>query len=126
MALPRLNLLVLRVADLDRAVAFYQLLGLRFKKHEHGSGPVHFAAERDRFVFELYLATAEQPVSASTRIGFEIADVVKSVATLGAFPGARILSAPVASPWGLRAVVVDPDGHRVELSEAVAGEWFGT
>lgn len=117
--MPRLNLLVLRVADLDRAVAFYRLLGLRFEKHAHGSGPIHFAAELERFVFELYQATAEQPVSSSTRIGFEVADVVETVATLGAVPGARILSVPTASPWGLRAVVADPDGHRIELVEAV-------
>lgn len=42
---PRLNLVVLRVADLDRAAAFYRLLGFEFTKHAHGSGPEHYASD---------------------------------------------------------------------------------
>ncbi len=111
---PRLNLLMLRVADLERAASFYRLLGLEFVKHAHGSGPEHYACEPPGFVFELYLATAEQPVSSSTRLGFAVADVDCLAAKLVA-PGTPILSPARDSEWGRRAVVIDPDGHRVEL-----------
>lgn len=45
MSTPRLNLIVLRVADIDRAAEFYRLLGVEFTKHAHGSGPLHYAAD---------------------------------------------------------------------------------
>jgi predicted enzyme related to lactoylglutathione lyase len=115
MALPRVNLLVLRVANMERAAAFYRLLGLSFTKHAHGKGPEHYASESEGFVFELYPATPEQPPTTSTRIGFAVTDVDALVAQLGAFDGAKVIAAPKDSEWGRRAVIADPDGHRVEL-----------
>jgi hypothetical protein len=112
---PRVNLVVLRVADIDRAAAFYCLLGFEFTRHAHGSGPQHYASETDGFVFELYPATPEQPVSSSTRIGFTVPDVDAAATTLGAVAGARLITAPKDSEWGRRAVMADPDGHRIEL-----------
>jgi catechol 2,3-dioxygenase-like lactoylglutathione lyase family enzyme len=117
----RLNLVVLRVCDIEPSAAFYRLLGLEFTRHSHGSGPQHYASEANGFVFELYPASPEQPVSASTRIGFAVADVDASAALLSAVPGDRMVSAPKDSPWGRRAVVADPDDHRVELVASVAG-----
>ena len=123
----RLNLLMLRVADLERAVIFYRLLGLDFIKHAHGSGPEHYACELPGIVFELYPATPEQPVSASTRLGFAVADVDALVTKL-ASASTQILSAPRTSEWGRRAVLIDPDGHRVELLQSLeklmSGETF--
>ncbi len=118
---PRVNLVVLRVADIDRAAAFYGLLGFEFTKHAHGTGPQHYASDADGFVFELYPAPAEQGVSSSTRIGFAVADVDDAAAKLGSFSGARLVTAPKDSEWGRRAVVADPDGHRIELV-AAAGD----
>lgn len=31
---------------------------------------------------------------------------------------ARVVSPPADGPWGRRAVIVDPDGHTVEIFEA--------
>lgn len=114
MPAPRLNLLMLRVVDLERAANFYRLLGLEFVKHAHGSGPEHYACEVYDFVYELYLATAQQPVAPSTRLGFAVEDVDAVVAKLAA-AATPIISSPCDSEWGRRAVVADPDGHRVEL-----------
>ena len=109
---PRLNLVVLRVADIERSAAFYRRLGLAFTRHRHGSGPEHYAAEWAGFVFELYTATVDQPASTSTRIGFAVVDVDRHTTNLAAIEGVEIVSAPKDSPWGRRAVVADPDGHR--------------
>ena len=121
MSTPRVNLLVLRVADIDRAVAFYQLLGFAFSKHAHGTGPQHYASDAGGFVFELYPATSEQGTSSSTRIGFAVANVDDAAAQLSSFKGARLVTAPKDSEWGRRAVVADPDGHRIELVAATDG-----
>ena len=111
---PRVNLLVLRVADIDRSAVFYGSLGLTFTKHAHGSGPTHYAWEADGFVFELYPATEQQPPTASTRIGFAVTNVDDAVAKLAA-AGAKVITPATDSPWGRRAVIADLDGHRVEL-----------
>jgi len=118
---PRVNLVVLRVADVDRAAAFYRLLGFEFLKHAHGAGPQHYASDADGFVFELYPATAEHGVSSSTRIGFAVANVDDAAAKLSSFAGARLVAAPRDSEWGRRAVIADPDGHRIELVAAGGG-----
>lgn len=115
MTAPRLNLVVLRVADIERSAAFYRLLGLQFTKHAHGTGPQHYASETENFVFELYPSTPENPVSSSARIGFVIDDVDAAANSLSSVPGAKLIAAPKNSHWGRRAVVADPDQHHVEL-----------
>lgn len=114
----RLNLVVLRVADVEQSARFYRTLGLSFEKHAHGGGPVHLASEVDGLVFELYPATEGQPVSASTRVGFAVSNLDELFASLAGIAGAKVVSPPKDSEWGRRAVVADPDGHRVELVEA--------
>jgi predicted enzyme related to lactoylglutathione lyase len=112
-----LNLLVLRYPNVERAAVFYSRLGLSFKKHRHGSGPEHFASEMSGFVFELYPESGSAPSTLGTRIGFKVASVDAVIAALRDFPNA-VIAPPCDSEWGRRAVVTDPGGHRVELTEA--------
>lgn len=111
-----LNLVVLRAADLSRAADFYTRLGLQFTRHQHGAGPEHMAAELSGGgVFELYPLAPGAPLTQGTRIGFTVPSIDTAIQSLlTAFPDA-IVSAPRDSEWGRRAVLADPDGHRVEL-----------
>ena len=52
----RLNLVVIRLANIEQSALFYQRLGLSFRKHQHGSGLEHFASELDGVTFEIYTA----------------------------------------------------------------------
>lgn len=116
MNVPSLSLVVLRSTDLDRAVAFYSRLGLQFTKHRHGSGLEHYSAELSGGVFELYPPNADGPSTLGTRVGFTVASVDAAILALGEFPNA-VVSQAKDSEWGRRAVLADPDGHRVELLE---------
>lgn len=107
------NLLVIRSPDIDRAVRFYETLGLSFTKHSHGNGPEHYASETAGFVFEIYPAS-NAATTTDTRIGFRIAGVDRVIVSLYEID-AEILSQPTDSEWGRRAVVLDFDGHVVEL-----------
>jgi len=109
-----LNLIVLRSPDMPRAAEFYSRLGLQFTRHQHGGGPEHYAAELGSGVFELYPQSPDGPSTLGTRIGFSVPSLDSAIAALAGFPGA-IISPPKDSEWGRRAVVADPDGHRVEL-----------
>jgi lactoylglutathione lyase len=116
--LPRLNLLVLRAADLDVTLSFYRALGLSFNEEQHGKGPVHYACELDGLVLEIYPAGAgsapERTQGGAVMLGLVVASLDQTLVDLGVTP----VSPPKDSAWGRRAVVLDPDGRAVELSES--------
>lgn len=112
-----LSLVVLRSPDLERAARFYECLGLQLIRHRHGSGPEHLAAELGGCVFEIYPLSSKGATTLGTRIGFRVPSLDALIAALGDFPEA-IITPPQESPWGRRAVVADPDGHRIELLQA--------
>lgn len=109
------NLVVLRSRDLDRACSFYSALGLDFVRHSHGTGPVHLASESAGQVFEIYPLTDASAPTSAVRIGFSVPSVDDAYASLLA-AGGKSVARPENSEWGRRAVVSDPDGHRVELT----------
>lgn len=109
-----LNLVVLRVSDLERAEVFYSTLGLVFTRHRHGSGPEHLSAASSGWVFELYPVASDGKSTTATRIGFRVPSIDAVLAALVAIPAAVIQPA-ADSEWGRRAVITDPDGHRIEL-----------
>lgn len=112
---PRLNLTVIRCADIEISATFYRIIGLEFEKHRHGTGPEHYAASDENATFELYPASPKFPASASTRIGFAVESCDETADRL-LVAGFSLDVSSANSPWGRRAVAVDPDGHRVELS----------
>jgi lactoylglutathione lyase len=116
MSAPFLNLVVLRAPDIEKAQRFYSLLGLSFTKHAHGTGPQHYAAESAAQVFEIYPQVGTEDSTKSIRIGFSVHALDALVARLVG-GGAEVISTPKDSPWGRRAVLSDPIGHKIELIE---------
>jgi len=112
-----LNLVVIRSEDIDKSVAFYNLIGRRFTKHRHCDGPEHYASDNHSAVFEIYPKTEKSGSTRATRLGFGVDDVDLVVDRLAA-EGYTVVSPPADSEWGRRAVVRDPDGHKVELTGA--------
>jgi len=111
-----LNLVVIRVRDMELAHRFYTALGLSFKKHSHGQGPQHYAAENEGIVFEIYPAMTDAELTSNLRLGFKVKKVAGILAQLEEI-GGKLLSPAKLSPWGLRAVIGDPFGHKIELVE---------
>lgn len=118
MSQSRLNLLVLRSRDLERASQFYWAVGLTFVRERHGRGEEHLACERAGTVIEIYPVGDGARPDTATRIGFQVASVDETVSKLRQI-GSVVQIEPKPSPWGLRAVVCDPDGRHVELTEPV-------
>jgi predicted enzyme related to lactoylglutathione lyase len=113
------NLVVLRSSNLSRAARFYRALGLDLTEHSHGKGPVHLVSETQGQVFEIYPLAEQSTPTNSTRIGFAVPSVDEAYEALLA-AGGQAVSSPKNSKWGRRAVVSDPDGHRVELSKSAS------
>ena len=112
----QLNLIVLYSQDIERSKTFYEALGLQFAKERHGQGKDHYACELGSTVLEIYPLSAEQAAAPSTRLGFSVSSIDQVVVRL-AKVNHRPVTEPRGSPWGRRAVLQDPDGHRVELIE---------
>jgi predicted enzyme related to lactoylglutathione lyase len=118
---PVANLLVIRSSDIDRAVRFYQQMGMLFDRHSHGKGPEHFASDICGFAFEIYAQRNANDVTTNTRIGFSVDDVDGVIDLLREID-ATIVTYPTDTEWGRRAVVKDLDGHIIELVTPVNRE----
>ncbi len=55
--------LVIRTTKMAETLEFFNRLGLVFVEEKHGTGPRHFACERDGVVFELYPAKKNDSVT---------------------------------------------------------------
>ncbi|MDB5348343.1 MAG: hypothetical protein JWP89_6720 [Schlesneria sp.] len=112
---PTLSLVVIRVSDITRSAEAYSILGITFQQEQHGNGPVHYSSSVGETIFELYPATERSPVT-SCRFGFAVA-CMDDVIAKWRERGREIVAEPIDSPWGLRAVIADPDGHKIELTQ---------
>ena len=116
-----LSLLVLRAEHPHRLAAFYEALGLRFKQEKHGSGPEHLSCELNGAVFEIYPRKSALESTQATRVGFAVPDLDAACQRALAQHG-ELISGPSRGSYGLRAVLRDPEGHRVELLETLEGQ----
>jgi lactoylglutathione lyase len=110
-----LKLLVLKTHEVEQVRAFYRALGIEFVEEKHGQGPVHHAGQVGPVVLEIYpLPDDAGPADQTTRLGFEVNDLLGVLADLAAL-GADVAGSPKATERGTRAIVRDPDGRSVEL-----------
>ena len=95
----------------------YELLGLDFEYHRHGSGPMHYSAKASGLVFEIYPLTKSQTQAGENlRLGFEVKNREQTISTLFA-SNWKIVTATKDTEWGKTVVVQDMDGRKVELTE---------
>jgi lactoylglutathione lyase len=116
-----LSLMVLRTDNIESALAFYHAIGLHFQQEQHGAGPIHFSCQIGTTVMEIFPAEVgkapDRKSGGATMLGFTVSsldETLQALANLGIIP----LSPPKQSAWGRRAVVLDPDGRAIEISEA--------
>ena len=118
----------IRVHDLERARAFYELLGFQFVVGPVGPEPVAILIHPAGVEINLILNGAspeadnilmDVPVKHAgyTHVALSIADIEGAVAALEA-AGVTITEGPVNFPGGARAIFVrDPDRNVVELNQ---------
>lgn len=111
----KINLIVLKTSHPAELASFYTHLGITFQHHRHETGPLHYAAEIDGVVFEIYpLPKNRDKADDTLRFGFTVDDLRATVEKLKS-AGAKIVQEPVVTEWGYGAVVEDLDGRKVEL-----------
>lgn len=119
----------IRVHDLDRARAFYELLGFEFVVGPVGPEPVAILSHSSGIELNLILNAAEAQAdnilmdvdtkhAGYTHVAFSVPNVEAAMATLAA-EGFPITEGPVRFPGGSRSIFVrDPDRNVVELNQA--------
>jgi catechol 2,3-dioxygenase-like lactoylglutathione lyase family enzyme len=86
-----MNLVVIRVSDLERSRGFYSTLGLALNPEKHGAGPLHYSCVMNDVVVELY--PTKKRVTGGGRIGLRVAapeDAVDRLQSAG-----HLFAAPV-------------------------------
>jgi catechol 2,3-dioxygenase-like lactoylglutathione lyase family enzyme len=115
-----LSLLVLRTAKIDACLEFYQGLGLAMVEEKHGKGPVHYSSSSNGITVEIYPETQKDSTESTgernIRLGFMVESLAATLESLETL-GARVLTPPSITQWGHLAVILDPDGREVEISE---------
>lgn len=111
----KLNLIVLRSADMASLAGFYSaLFGGKLEKHRHGKGLEHYGTELNGLIFEIYPKRNDGDNTTSMRFGYEVDDVEMVLERIRGFP-IKIVSEIKDSPRGKRVVLDDPEGHRIEI-----------
>jgi lactoylglutathione lyase len=112
-----INLLVLKTSRPDELASFYGQLGIEFEHHRHGTGPLHYAAEIEGLVFEIYPLPKDKDKADDTlRLGFTV-EHLNNIFERLKNSGAKVVKEPAFTEWGHLAVVEDTDGRKIELKE---------
>lgn len=110
----KMNLLVIKSQNYHQLSQNYQkLLGVNFAYHQHGIGPFHYSSSINGLVFEIYEANSISDVDVTTRLGFEVNNI-KDLLEVNNF---EIVNPLKESRWGLRVVLKDSDGRKIEVTE---------
>ncbi len=119
------------VSDLARSIAFYgaaldatvQVRLPHYALLDVGQAQLHLATSGPAPADRPQVGLA--PPRGDLRPGLLVIDVAdcRSAADSMVILGARLLSQPTVPPWGgeRRCFVLDPDGHLLELNEALPG-----
>lgn len=114
-----LNFLVLYSKDVNKMLLFYKTLGLSFVQEQHGKGPIHHACDLGNIVLEIYPGEQQKTEACQCvkdlMLGFNIDSIEEIVKQLEQAGG--VVKSPVKNfSYEKRAIVLDPDGHQVYLT----------
>lgn len=113
---------VLFTSRLEAVAEFYRALGVPLESESHDEGDPHLACDIGGVHFAVFSSgdagrAPQFGTSGCTFVGIAVASAHAAVAAVRDL-GAAVLQEPADYPWGLRAVVVDPDDRPVEVFES--------
>ncbi|WP_413584673.1 VOC family protein [Bdellovibrio sp. HCB274] len=113
-----LTSITINTAQLQNMLKFYSHLGLKFQQTKVDKGSEVHRATHDGVEFSLYsLPAAQKSQTPSLQLGFQITGMEAMVADLVNVPGALLILDPTEMPDGKKAIILDPDGHSIELCQ---------
>ncbi|WP_179021451.1 glyoxalase/bleomycin resistance/extradiol dioxygenase family protein [Winogradskyella forsetii] len=111
----KINLLVIRTSNPDKLKIQYEKIGFQFNYHQHGNGSLHYASEKEGFVFEIYpLSKSMKEADNSIRLGIEVGNLKLTFRNIENSDW-KIISEISKTEWGEIAILQDSDGRKIEL-----------
>lgn len=114
------NFIMFRTSQIEQVKDFYKGIGLILNEEQHGNGPIHYSYVQDQLVIEIYPGTEAKPPSwkdaGALMLGFYVENINKIIQSIDKLKG-KVISNPSETIRGVRAVIEDPDGRRIELIE---------
>jgi len=104
----KLNLLVLRCANIDDSRKFYEQFGLTLTKEKHGKGVEHYSCCIESVVFEIYPLVKGQ-LACNSRLGFRVQNIEQLITKIE-------IHSQYEFNGKIIYIAVDPDGRKVEIS----------
>lgn len=99
-------------------LGFYRIIGFQFTASKVDKGSEVYRAQHNGVEFSLYSINNVQKTSVpSLQLGFKITNLEKTVSELRGIPGVTCILDPTDMPDGKKSIVLDPDGHAIELCE---------
>ncbi|MFM6927856.1 MAG: VOC family protein, partial [Bdellovibrio sp.] len=97
---------------------FYRLIGFQFQATKVDKGSEVYRALHDGVEFSLYsIKSAQKSQIPSLQLGFQITELEAIVEKLRNIPGTMCILDPTDMPDGKKSIILDPDGHSIELSQ---------
>ncbi|KYG60966.1 lactoylglutathione lyase [Bdellovibrio bacteriovorus] len=110
--------ITLNTSQLQNMLVFYQIIGFQFTSTKVDKGSEMQRALHNGVEFTLYAnKNVEASRVPSLQLGFKVTNLVETVEKIKAVPGAMCILDPTDMPDGFKAIVLDPDGHAIELIE---------
>lgn len=101
-------------------LGFYQIIGFQFTASKVDKGSEVYRAHHNSLEFSLYsIKSAEKPATPSLQLGFTVTNLEQIVADLIKIPHVLCVLDPSEMPDGKKAIILDPDGHSIELCEQI-------
>lgn len=102
--------LVIPCIYLEKSREFYESIGMKCTREQHGTGPVHYSTRLDETLLELYPIDPSTHAFMELRLGITVDDVRD---TLKGMRGGEVLDHQFGS-----AFVRDPSGHKIHMKNA--------
>ncbi|KYG67777.1 lactoylglutathione lyase [Bdellovibrio bacteriovorus] len=110
--------ITINTPHLQDMLGFYGIIGFQFTASKVDKGSEVHRALHNGVEFSLYsIRNAQKAQIPSLQLGFRITDLERTVGELMKIPGSMCILDPTEMPDGKKAIVLDPDGHSIELCE---------
>lgn len=110
--------ITINTSHLQDMLAFYRIIGFQFTASKVEKGSEVLRAEHQGVEFSLYsINNVKNSVIPSLQLGFKITDLDHAIEALIKVPGTVCILGPTDMPDGRKAIVLDPDGHSIELCQ---------
>ncbi len=114
----KLTSITLNTAHLESMLKFYRILGIDFNEDKVDKGSQVCRAVIEGCEFSLYSAkNLERKNLPALQITFVVDQLEQKVRELIGVSGVICIMDPTAMPDGKKAILLDPDGHSIELKE---------